>query len=102
LRTHGTAYWVEKFNSSGIPSGAILSLEEALTRDQIRHRQTLRTVHAEDIGDLELFNATARFSKTPGNIETPPPKLSEHTNQILDSLGYSTEKIAELREAGVI
>jgi crotonobetainyl-CoA:carnitine CoA-transferase CaiB-like acyl-CoA transferase len=102
LKTNGTAYWVEKLNDHGIPAGAILGLEAALSQDQVRHRQTLRKVHAEGIGDLELFNATAQFSKTPADIESPPPRLSEHTDQILGRLGYGAEKIAELRKTGVI
>ena len=99
---NGTEYWVEKLNEHGIPAGAILGLEAALNQDQIKHRQALRKVHAEGIGELDLFNATAKFSKTPADIESPPPKISEHTEQILGRLGYSAEKIAELREAGVI
>jgi formyl-CoA transferase len=45
---------------------------------------------------------TAKFSETPGMVETPPPTLSQHTNEILESIGYSAEDIASLKENGVV
>ncbi|MEP0773319.1 MAG: CoA transferase [Acidobacteriota bacterium] len=97
-----TAHWVEVLNAKGIPSGEILSLEAALTQPQARHRQVIATVHEPGIGEIKLFNLTAKFSRTPGAIETPPPRLSDHTEAILGELGYSGEEIATLREKGVI
>lgn len=97
-----TAHWVEVLNAKGIPSGEILSLEAALTQPQARHRQVIATVHEPGIGEIKLFNLTAKFSRTPGAIETPPPRLSDHTEAILGELGYSGEDIAALREKGVI
>jgi crotonobetainyl-CoA:carnitine CoA-transferase CaiB-like acyl-CoA transferase len=54
------------------------------------------------IGKVKIFNLTAKFSKTPAQIEMPPPRLSEHTEQILAELGYSGEEIKTLREQQVI
>ena len=102
LKMHDTAYWVERLNNRSIPAGAILGLEAALNQDQIKHRKTLRTVPTEGVGDLELFNATAKFSRTPADIESPPPRLSEHTEQILGRLGYTPEQMADLRASGAI
>jgi formyl-CoA transferase len=102
LSERETAYWVELFNSRSIPSGAILSLEQALNQEQIRHRETLKTIHAEGIGDLRLFDLTAKFEKTPAGLETPPPRLSAHTDEILSDLGYTGEQLESLREAGAI
>jgi formyl-CoA transferase len=102
LKEGDTAHWVKELNERNIPGGAILGLEEALNQEQIAHRGALQTIRAEGIGDLKLFNLTAKFEKTPGNIETPPPRLSEHTRQILGGLGYSADRIRELRSCGAI
>jgi crotonobetainyl-CoA:carnitine CoA-transferase CaiB-like acyl-CoA transferase len=102
LKERTTEEWVEVLNAKGVPSGAILSLEAALNQPQIRHRETLGTVRAEGIGDLRLFNLTALFEKTPGRVETPPPRLGDHTEEILSGVGYTKDEIAQLKQKGIV
>jgi CoA:oxalate CoA-transferase len=97
-----TLYWVDVLNKKGIPSGEILSLEEALNAPQIVHRKTIKTVSTPDIGELKLFNLTAKFEKTPASVDSPPPKLSEHTNELLEEIGYSKDEIKEFKVQGII
>jgi CoA:oxalate CoA-transferase len=92
-----TSLWVDEFNDHDVPAGAILTLESAMKQEQVHHRNTFGKTSIEGIGELELFNLTAKFSKTPGFVETPPPKLGEHTNDILARIGYSEEEIRQLR-----
>jgi crotonobetainyl-CoA:carnitine CoA-transferase CaiB-like acyl-CoA transferase len=89
-------------NGKGIPSGDILSLEAALTSGQVEHRRVIEEVNEPEIGDIKLFNLTAKFSKTPGKIDSPPPHLSAHTIEILGELGYCAEDIKRLKEMNAI
>jgi crotonobetainyl-CoA:carnitine CoA-transferase CaiB-like acyl-CoA transferase len=102
LKEHPTEYWVEVLNKRGVPSGEILSLQDALEQEQVQHRETIAAIEAEGIGELKLFNLTAKFEKTPGLVECPPPRLGEHTEKVLTGIGYSKEKIAELKTRGVL
>ena len=102
LKLDTTANWVAKLNKAGVPSGEILTLSNALDQEQIKHRNTFKEVQVEGIGNVQLFNLTAKFSETPAMVESPPPLLSEHTNEILNQLGYDESQIAVLKEAGVI
>ncbi len=102
LTQQDTLHWVEVLNKRGVPSGDILTLEDALTAPQCKHRETIATVKEEGIGDLKVFNLSAKFSDTPAKITSPPPRLSAHTEEILTSIGYSKEDIAALKEQAVI
>jgi crotonobetainyl-CoA:carnitine CoA-transferase CaiB-like acyl-CoA transferase len=102
LAENTTGHWVEILNAKGIPAGDILSLEEALTSDQARQRGVLAGVDLPGFGVIQLFNLTAKFSRTPAHIDTPPPRLSEHTDTILGELGYTAEELKELRRTKVI
>ena len=102
LTLRPTAYWAEKLNAKGIPSGDILTLQAALIQPQIEHRGTIQTITEPGIGPLTLFNLTAKFSETPGSLDSPPPRLSAHTEGILGGLGYTNEQIAELKRKKVV
>jgi formyl-CoA transferase len=97
-----TVHWVEVLNARDIPSGEVLSLEAALTSEQSKYRHVLEDFEQPGIGEIKLFNLTAKFSKTPGQIEAAPPALSEHTEAILTELGYTCEQQKALKQKMVI
>ncbi len=102
LIQRGTQEWVELLNANGVPSGAILSLEDALKQPQIEHRETLKDVPIEGIGTVPLFTLTAKFDQTPGDITSPPPRLSAHTAEVLAGIGIAEDELADLKAKHVI
>ena len=102
LKERPTAFWAEKLNEKGVPSGEILGLEAALTQSQIAHRGAIQTVREPEIGDLKLFSLTAKFSKTPGALESPPPRLGAHNEEIYGALGYGPDQLRALKDKGVV
>jgi len=102
LAERGTQEWVELLNASGVPSGAILDLGEALQQPQIKHRETLKDVPVEGIGTVPLFTLTAKFEQTPGDITSAPPRLSAHTAEVLSGIGITQDELADLKTKHVI
>jgi crotonobetainyl-CoA:carnitine CoA-transferase CaiB-like acyl-CoA transferase len=102
LAERGTAEWVDLLNARDVPSGAILSLAEALCQPQVRHREVLQNVAVPGIGPVPLFGLTARFGATPAQITAPPPRLSADTATVLASVGVTADELAALREKGVV
>jgi formyl-CoA transferase len=102
LAVRPTKEWVDLLIGKDVPSGEILSLEEALRQPQIRHRGTLKEVAAEGLGTLPLFGLTAKFEKTPGDITAPPPRLSAHTAEVLAGVGVTPQELAALKSKGIV
>jgi crotonobetainyl-CoA:carnitine CoA-transferase CaiB-like acyl-CoA transferase len=97
-----TAVWVERLNARDVPSGAILSLEAALSQPQVAHRRALEEVAVAGIGPVKLFGLTAKFSRTPGAVAAAPPRLGADTDAVLGALGLGAEELAALRAKGVV
>lgn len=102
LQKKPTAYWVEVLNARGVPSGEILSLEQALNAPQTAHRGSLGAVEEPELGTLRVFGLTAKFQKTPGTLDAPPPRLGAHTRDILGGIGYTSDAIDALAASGAI
>ncbi|MEU6795987.1 CoA transferase [Nonomuraea wenchangensis] len=56
----------------------------------------------EELGSVTMQNVMFRLSDTPGEIRWPGRPLGRDTDEVLGELDYSRERVAELREAGVI
>jgi len=102
LAEHDTRDWVELLNAKNVPCGEILSLQDALNQPQIKHRQALKDVPVEGIGTIPLFALTAKFEQTPGDITSPPPRLSAHTEEVLAGIGITKDEVAVLKTKRVI
>ncbi len=102
LVQNSTSHWVDVLNARGIPSGEVVSLEAALTSEQAKHRRVIKEIDTPGIGKIKIFNMSAKFSKTPAEITSPPPHLAEHTAGILAELGYGEEEVRQLKAKNVI
>jgi CoA:oxalate CoA-transferase len=102
LQEDGTDAWVDKLNAHDVPSGAILTLKDALRQEQVRHRGVLQKTQVEGVGEIEVFGLTARFSGCAGDVDAPPPTLGQHNAEVYGNLGLSEGDLAGLKAKGVI
>jgi formyl-CoA transferase len=95
--------WLSALEEAGIPCGPINTLDKVFAEPQVKAREMLIHTQHSEIGDLRVVGSPLKFSDTPVDYKLPPPRLGEHTADILtELLEYSTEKVIALRESGVI
>jgi len=101
--TRSTAEWISLLEKAGIPAGPIFTVEEVLEHEQTKARKMVVAMEHPKAGRIRLTGIPIKLSDTPGKIKTPPPVAGQHTEEILRNvLGYSKEKIEELRKSGAI
>ena len=59
-------------------------------------------VEHPDIGPIDVLSCNAKLEKTPAKAQGPAPYIGEHTDEILDWLGYTQEDIEELKKEDVV
>jgi crotonobetainyl-CoA:carnitine CoA-transferase CaiB-like acyl-CoA transferase len=95
--------WERLMLEHGIPVGAINDIGALVEHPQVRARGALVTMEHPRAGDVTITGVPFRMSRTPGSVRTPAPRLGEHTDAVMrDFLGLSDDRIAALRQAGVL
>jgi len=95
--------WLELFDKHGIPAGPILSVEKILTHPQILFQDMVAKMEHPTAGEIKMVGIPVKLSHNPGSIETPPPLLGEHTEEVLTGLlNYDKKDLTKFREEKVI
>ena len=94
--------WETLLLAKGIPMGAINSIAQVVEHPQVQARGTLVDMDHPRAGKVRMVGAPVRLSATPGAVRTPAPMLGEHTDEVLERLGYNSREIAALHEARAV
>lgn len=94
--------WSARLAAADIPSSPVNTMAEGFADPQMVHRKMLQTIDHPVEGRIPQLGFPIKFSATPGTLRSPPPLLGEHNSQVLRSLGYGEQRIAELGAQGVL
>jgi crotonobetainyl-CoA:carnitine CoA-transferase CaiB-like acyl-CoA transferase len=101
-RTRESAEWIEILNRAGVPCGPIYRIDQVFADPQVRHIGIARAIESPAHGRQELVGQAVDLSRTPWELRAPTPKKGEHTEAVLNALGYDAAAIAALRARGAI
>jgi len=81
--------WREALDVAGVPSAPINAVPQALADPQVAARDMLIDVPHPDAGTVRLVASPMRFREAPLKYERHPPRVGEHTAEVLQQFGLA-------------
>jgi formyl-CoA transferase len=99
---HDFADILVALKTADVPHGKIYTAADIATDPQYLAREMILALKLADGTPIKLPGIVPKLSDTPGSIEWLGPALGEHTDEILQAIGYSQDDIARLHAAGAV
>ena len=90
------AAWRAKLTPLGIPCTPVLAIDQVVEEEQMRAREMIVEVESAQSGTIRLPGVPIKFSEAAGGVRTAPPRLGEHSAEILKSLGFTDAELRRL------
>jgi crotonobetainyl-CoA:carnitine CoA-transferase CaiB-like acyl-CoA transferase len=95
-------HWLDGLEKAGVPSGPINDFDQVFSDPHVQSRGMRVKVNHPFEPDLSLCRNAITFAGTPITTYRHPPRLGEHTGEVLATIGYDEAKLASLRERKII
>lgn len=95
-----TADWFRILEKTNVPVMLVNSIEDLITDEHLLATGFWKEVEHPTEGRLRLPGVPVTFSETPGGIRLPPPRLGEHSLEVLKAAGYDDAHIASMVASG--
>jgi crotonobetainyl-CoA:carnitine CoA-transferase CaiB-like acyl-CoA transferase len=100
--TRPAGAWLAALEAAGVPCGPIYTVDEVVEDPQVRSREMLVELEHPSAGRITVPGLPIKCSRTPGSIRRPPPRLGEHTGEVLAELGLTPAEIDALRASEIV
>jgi crotonobetainyl-CoA:carnitine CoA-transferase CaiB-like acyl-CoA transferase len=104
LALRPAAEWEAEMNRAGIPAGRVVTVAQALDSPQIRSRGLLQRFEQVDGVPRPVTVTRTGFKMSQGDPQasSPPPRLGQHTDEVLRDVGYTDDEILDLKARAAI
>ncbi len=98
--TRSSAEWLDALGRANVPAMVVNTLAMLLTDPQLEATGFWKIVEHPSEGTLRVPDIPATYSLTPGEIRRLPPRLGEHSLEVLREAGFSETEVAAMRASG--
>lgn len=100
LITRTSAEWLDALDAANIPAMPVHDPDELPDDEHLVDGHFWDLRDDAELGRLRFPGPSAAFSRTPGGLHRLPPRLGEHSVEILSEAGYGAEDIDAMLAAG--
>ncbi len=93
---------LKRLDVAGVPFGKVQTVREFAEDPQTKNNRTIFDAEHPDIGTMRYIRYPGHLSETPASLHKHPPRLGEHSKEILVDAGYSDAEIEKLLTEGVV
>lgn len=97
-----TQEFIARTREFGAPFAPVQTIDEFLDDPQVKHSGIHFEAEDPHGGKTRMLNHPARYSDSPASLRRHPPRIGEHTDEILALAGLSSDAVAELRKDGTV
>lgn len=102
LPSRTVAEWVEILSKAGVPVGPVQDCGQVGEDPQVLARGLKQEIEHPVAGKVPVTAPPWVFSGERPAIRRPPPRLGEHTREVLSEAGCSEGEIADLLRSGIV
>lgn len=102
VKCHPIAYWEERLIAHGVPCSPVNRIDKVVAQEQVHACEMVREINLPNLGLMHMAGLPIKLEQTPGELRLPPPRLGQHTEEILQGLGLTTAEINQLVTTAVV
>jgi crotonobetainyl-CoA:carnitine CoA-transferase CaiB-like acyl-CoA transferase len=102
FKHEAVAAWRERLAPLGIPCTPVQRIDQVAKEEQVKAREMIVEIDTAASGKLHMSGVPIKFSDAAGSVRTAPPRLGEHSREIVQALGYREPEMQRLVAAGIV
>jgi crotonobetainyl-CoA:carnitine CoA-transferase CaiB-like acyl-CoA transferase len=102
MKARTAAEWQQKLQQAGIPNGPINDMQALFNDPQVLERNMIVEMDHPTAEKIKLVGSPLKFSRTPVEARRHPPLFGEHTQEVLQQLGYTQSEVEEMKKTQIV
>ena len=101
-RTKTSQHWFDLMNEGGVPCGPVNTIDKVFADPQVQLLGMTMSGQFDPVGEITVVAQPNNIEGVEKRLRLPPPKLGEHSDEVLRSLSFTDGEIGRLRARHIV